>query len=340
LLTLEGPQKSAPGTEAQDTVLTLQDRISRGTALFSTDSFVRAWVAEFEKDARVVSLSLGIGSEQSTMHGVGRPAGSGFFAAEFGPYGICACPSPYPLHCRYLRRDLLQQLKKNRLCDLMWHVRFDNESLTSLLHNAGFNSEPYWTHALTLDKPHQEIFAAYSTTRRNQIRKCYRRGVAIRQAQNQADVLGYCQMHEKLEVEKGFRLRYPRGLINELFQIKEHTILLLAEVENRVIGGALCFRDGDALIYWHGAADSDYAEYFPMGALLDQAVKISLHKQLKHFDFGASPSDSLRHFKESFGAQSRQNRSFRIRPELSVAQRLTRKTKVMLRPFRIRLVLP
>ena len=97
---------------------------------------------------------------------------------------------------------------------------------------------------------------------------------------------------------------------------------LLAEVHDQVIAGALFFVDGDTLLYWHGGADREHSEYFPMPALMDVALQQAIQSGLASFNFGGSPSESLRFFKESFGAQVRQNWTFRVRKEANLGARI------------------
>jgi lipid II:glycine glycyltransferase (peptidoglycan interpeptide bridge formation enzyme) len=295
--------------------------------LFSKEEFVQTWVTHSNVNSRVMTLSLGESSARGVMHGIVKSRG-GSIKAEFGPQGLFACPAPFSFECRSLRKHLLMELRKQRVAKLMWHVRFDHESLALRLQDAGFSSEPYWTHALSLEKPYEEIFAGYHATRRNQIRKCYRRGVTIREAGSREDIAAYCLVHERLAGQKpGFKLKYPFELIYGLYQLKKHTTVLVAEIEGRVIAGALFFADGDSMFYWHGAADREYADLFPTGALLDRGIQIAMQKQLKSFNFGASNSDSLRDFKKSFGSEPRQNWTFCIEPKRSLAWRITSKIR-------------
>ena len=193
--------------------------------------------------------------------------------------------------------------------------------MISGLNQAALPATSYETHVLPLDKPYKEIFAGYSATRRNQIRKGVRRGVSIRPARTDDDIADYCRVHEDLEAAKDFRTRYPIQLIHALVQLPE-TTLLLAELERQVIAGALFFVDGHSFLSWHGAANRAYSEYFPMPALMDTAVQQASQAGLSSFNFGGSPSESLRFFKESFGAQLRYNWTFQVRKEPRLRTRI------------------
>ena len=205
-------------------------------------------------------------------------------------------------------------------------MRFDHESLAELLTAAGFLGEPQGTHVLMLDKPYDQLFAAYSATRRNQIRKCFKRGVTLRPAQSRSDVEQYMKIHEGLAERKGFRTRYPAELIYNLARL-DQSVLVLAEVGDRVIAGALFFTDGNSMLYWHGGADENATEFFPMAALMDEGIQRAHRAGLDSFNFGGSPTESLATFKESFGSTARSNRTFHIRAPEPLAKRLTTAAK-------------
>ena len=81
--------------------------------------------------------------------------------------------------------------------------------------------------------------------------------------------------------------------------------LLIAEVNDQIIGGAFFIRDGDCLMYWHGAADRDFASYGAERRAVDRGIQLAIAEGMRTVNFGASSSDSLRSFKASFGAEPR-----------------------------------
>jgi lipid II:glycine glycyltransferase (peptidoglycan interpeptide bridge formation enzyme) len=135
------------------------------------------------------------------------------------------------------------------------------------------------------------------------------------------EVEAYCRLHEKLEAAKNFRVRYPAGLIHALLGLPNVATLLVAEVNDQVIGGAFFIRDGDCLMYWHGAADRDFASYVPSGALVDRGIQLAIAEGMRTVNFGASASDSLRSFKASFGAEPAQNLTFQLTGRVSPVQK-------------------
>jgi lipid II:glycine glycyltransferase (peptidoglycan interpeptide bridge formation enzyme) len=233
---------------------------------------------------------------------------------------------------RQRRRSLEPSLRAHRIDQLTWHVRFDHHALAALLSEAGLPRETQVTHVLSLEQPYEATFAAYSATRRNQIRKCLRRGVRLRQARSRDDVNRYASVHERLETAKDFTTRYPADLLHNLVQLEE-ALLILAEVDGRLIAGALFFIDGKSMLYWHGASDREAAAFFPMPALMDEGIQRAYRAGLAHFNFGGSPSESWAGFKESFGAIARSSWSFTVVPSQPMTQRIAHAAKRRLRTF-------
>jgi hypothetical protein len=304
------------------------------TTFFSTPSFLQAWTSvphhEFQEGTRITTLSFEAGSHDSRMSGLVRPTPTGRIVAEFGPHGLFASPTPVVPHRRTFGRSLQSNLREHAISHLTWHVRFDHGALAALLSEAGFPGTTSVTHVLTLSKPYEETFSAYSATRRNQIRKCFRRGVTLREAHNRPDVDRYAEVHERLETAKDFRTRYPPDLLHNLIQL-DQALLLLAEVERRVIAGALFFVDGTSMLYWHGAADREAGEFFPMPALMDEGIQRAYRAGLASFNFGGSPTESLTAFKESFGSTPRDNWSFEVHSTQPLVRRIADGAKRRLR---------
>ncbi len=304
--------------------------VNRGTqaaaTLFSTDSFLKAWLAvphhHYTPQSTVGSFSLGDGMLLSGI--IHRSEAHGYFA-ECGPHGLYAAPSPMAPGPGFGPR-LTDALAAEGIARLIWNVRFDHEELSTLLRREGWTGAPAETRVVLLNDGYEAVFAGYSATRRNQIRKAQRRAVRIREARDAQDIASYYRLHEELEEARNFGTRYPLALINALAGLKEST-LLIAEVEDRVIAGALFFVDGDSMLYWHGGADRAASEFFAMPALMDAAIQRACAVRVRSFNFGGSPSDSLTFFKESFGATKQVNWSFQIQaPRSAVAHFVNRAT--------------
>jgi hypothetical protein len=184
-----------------------------------------------------------------------------------------------------------------------WTVRFDHEPLASGLISFGLKFEPYPTRVLRLDGDHERIFAGYSATARNHVRKARRRGVAVRTTTDPEDIQRYYQIYRQLAERKGWRLPLPLELSLELMKLPMESRFLVAEYEHQIIAGGYFLRDGCSVYYLHAANDSAHANLFPSAPVFDEAIRWGCETGARFFNFGGSGQrDSLENFKASWGA--------------------------------------
>jgi len=302
---------------------TLAPPEENSATLFSSEPFIKAWVSGVGGGRYPISVAVGDEPFRSVMHGVATRGRWGHASGQFGPAGLYANLSPFPEHCDGQVGETVRALQRQGLMSVTWNVRFDHSMLASALQKAGFHFQLATTHVLPLLEKQEVLFSRYRQTRRNEIRRCHRKGVQIRRALGYEATAAYCQVHERLSHQKkGFVIKYSTSLICELVKLEDQVILLVAEYEGKIIAGALFFADGDSMMYWHGASDRDYARLFASGALIDRGIQIACERKCRTFNMGGSGTDSLREFKASFGAEVRTGYAFTI----SLRERL---------PFRI-----
>jgi predicted N-acyltransferase len=163
-----------------------------------------------------------------------------------------------------------------------------------------------------LESDYERAFAGYNTTRRAHVRRAYRSGVIVREAISPDCVDEYYKIHKALVEDRGnYNFIYPAELFLELQKIRSHTRFLIAEYEGRIIGGAIFFRDGDSVMYWHGATDRKFSRQYASSAILDQAIRWACESRARFFNFGGSGGiKSLEQFKSSWGAHAESNWMF------------------------------
>ena len=168
------------------------------------------------------------------------------------------------------------------------------------------------TQMLRLNPMYDRVFADYSATIRNHIRKAYRRGIRVREATSAGDIRAYHSVHLRLAGQKwGYRFTYPIELFFALTEIHGAARLLIAEVDEKVVAGGLFFRDGNSVMYWHGASDRAYSHLYPSCAVLDRAISWACEVGATFFNFGGSAGiDSLERFKSTWGARRELNWTF------------------------------
>jgi serine/alanine adding enzyme len=107
------------------------------------------------------------------------------------------------------------------------------------------------------------------------------------------------------------RLGVPAHTIGFFKAMRKHMNpyfrIYLAEVEGKVIAGALDLSFNGVVGYAYAASDSSYLQYYPNDAIAWQAIQDSSHEGFRQFDFGKTSSDNvgLAQFKKKWGAEKR-----------------------------------
>jgi lipid II:glycine glycyltransferase (peptidoglycan interpeptide bridge formation enzyme) len=186
-----------------------------------------------------------------------------------------------------------------------WSVRFDHEALAQALMKRGLPFSRPVTHVLPLDGDYETSFAGFNSTTRNLVRRVKREGVVVRSTHHADDVKAYYEVYTKLALEKGnYRSLYPKAMFDELLKLSKDVIFVVAEVQEKIAGGAWFFRDGATLLYWHAATDREYSRYSPSYAIVDYAIRVAHQEGRKALNFGGSIGmTSLEHFKSKWGAE-------------------------------------
>jgi lipid II:glycine glycyltransferase (peptidoglycan interpeptide bridge formation enzyme) len=106
----------------------------------------------------------------------------------------------------------------------------------------------------------------------------------------------------------------------------------LAKYEDRSIAGALCFYTKNHVVYWHGAAYSDYFELRPVNLLMYEAIKDACENGYSWFDFNPSGGhEGVKAFKKSFGPTALRSDVVNI---YSMPYRLAMKVESICRKFK------
>ena len=95
--------------------------------------------------------------------------------------------------------------------------------------------------------------------------------------------------------------RAMRGHMNSGFRI------YLAEVEGKVVAGAINITFNGVVGYAYAASDSEYLKHYPNDAIVWHAIRDSSNEGCREFDFGKTASDNagLAQFKRKWGAEKR-----------------------------------
>jgi hypothetical protein len=278
---------------------------------FSTFEWVEAWSRSFVKD-RLLAIPVRGSGPPRTMYGIQKGDRFGLYSISLAPAGRYASPGWVgELECSTLQ-GILDRLKGFRTRQFVWNVRFDHEPLAAGLISLGLRFRRTTTHVLHLEQDYEHIFAGYTSTNRNKIRKTGRRGVLVREAHTPDDVHAYYQMRTQMDQQKGRPASiYPVQLLLELIKIPGAVRLFVAECEGRIAAGGLFYQDGCSVMYSIGASDRSYSHFHPAYAVFDKAIRWACESGATFFDFGGSAGiASLEQFKSFWGARPELNWQF------------------------------
>jgi hypothetical protein len=162
------------------------------------------------------------------------------------------------------------------------------------------------TDSICLSVDFKTIFHQWSKGHSSAARQAQKSGVTIQIAHSSDDWVNYFKIYEN-SIERWGRKAtsaYSSKLFEILSQRKSPNIKLwLAKYNNLVIAGALCFYSPTHVVYWHGAALSQYFHLRPVHLLMYEAIRNAVEGSYVWFDF--NPSSNLagvKSFKRGFGS--------------------------------------
>jgi hypothetical protein len=239
------------------------------------------------------------------MYAVQQFSSFGRHFLYLAPFSLSASPGWQDQLSQSTLEGILKHLMVIRTNSFAWNVRFDHEPLAAGLIALGLKFSRNPTRVLGLTSDYERVFAGYSSTIRNHVRKARQRGVVVRETTSPESVAEYHRIYTRSAQQKGgYGFIYPMKLFLEMVEIRSLARLLVAEYEGHMIGGGLFFRDGNSVRYWHGASDREYSRFYPSCAVLDEAIRWACESGARFFNFGGSVGlASLDRFKAYWGAQ-------------------------------------
>jgi len=162
---------------------------------------------------------------------------------------------------------------------------------------------------IELTKSTDVLLAELHSTRRRQIQRGYRRGVAVKIIENLDDeIIENCYSILSSVYDK-IKLPYPplSFFNNSIICLKNHLKVFLAKVDDDIIGFRfiLCYKD---LIYdWYAASKEEHYDKYPNDILPWEVMKWGSENNYKLFDFGGAgkPDEKygVRDYKLKFGGE-------------------------------------
>lgn len=156
---------------------------------------------------------------------------------------------------------------------------------------------------LSLNTEH--LYSNFRENHKRGIRKAFSSGLQIREARDIVDWIKYYEIYQDTLIRWGDTAtnRYEWRLFETLSNIsKKNCILWLAEIDNKIISGFICFYYNYHTVSWHGSTLKDYFKYKPMHFLYYHILNDAVQKgRFKYYDLNPSGGhQGVKHFKDGF----------------------------------------
>jgi len=178
-----------------------------------------------------------------------------------------------------------------------------------------FISKKLSTHIVELGPDFEMLQKKFSRGQKSNLSQARRKEVTVRRAATEADIEAYFSMYIETVKRWGDTAGavYSKDLFVKLFKVKDpNRIFTLAEAEGKIVAGIIALAWGSTIIYWPGAALQEFFKYYPNNLLHAELMAWGCANGFKLYDMGPSASlEGVARFKESFGAQARDFKSYR-----------------------------
>ena len=178
-----------------------------------------------------------------------------------------------------------------------------------------FISKKLSTHIVELGPDFEMLQKKFSRGQKSNLSQARRKEVTVRPAATENDIDAYFSLY--LETVKRWGdtagAVYSKDLFIKLFKAKDNNIIFtLAEAEGKIVAGIIALAWGRTIIYWHGAALQEFFKHYPNNLLHAELMAWGCANDFKLYDMGPSAGlEGVARFKESFGAQPRDFKSYR-----------------------------
>ena len=225
-----------------------------------------------------------------------------YVSSPAGTYGGWISADAIAVHHAILITDFLTK----RLGKLFWRAN----------PYCSFGVEEYFkgdytrdeTHAINIENGFDAIYKKWTKGHSSATRKARKAGVFIKAASTPEEWQAYYNIYEDSLQRWGDKAssKYNYEIFNEMFHRNSSNIKLwLSIYKERIIAGALCFYARTHVVYWHGAALSEYFHLRPVNLLMFEVIKASCDRKHVWFDFNPSGGhEGVKAFKKGFGAEA------------------------------------
>jgi len=186
------------------------------------------------------------------------------------------------------------------LVDPFWSDK-EAEHVSGILAHHGFRvvnraDQPSYmvTGYVDLMRSEEEIFAGFKSRCRRHIRRAERQGLAVRPVESERDIVAFDALFQDFARRKKLDVAGRPALIDQWRYVREMGgAFLLAEVDGRLVGGHVAFREGERAVWVTMASDDSPSDMPRSYNLLWEAMRCMKGAGCRYFDLaGLSPDGS------------------------------------------------
>jgi hypothetical protein len=181
------------------------------------------------------------------------------------------------------------------------------------------SGEVAW-HRCDVSRSIDEIWQSLHPSARRAVRKAEKAGVDVQSAESLSDVRDFYLLHLEVRARKYGLLAQPFSFFESIwreFLERGAGELLLARVDDRVVGGTMYLDWGETAYYKFNASDVELLNVRPNDLLLWSGIERAKKRGLSWVDFGVSDLDQpgLIRFKEKYATESGEVITYLAGPE-------------------------
>lgn len=183
------------------------------------------------------------------------------------------------------------------------------------LEQKGFVVGESYRHILTLaGKAEEDIFRGYKSALRGNIKQAIKSGLISEKIKNREDVEEFYRLYLGSMRRNKALAKYPLSFIYAIYDLtlEELADILFVRYDNRVIAGIIVIYSENTAHCVQAGSDSEHLHLRANDFLFHEAIKLSLEKGKKYFDFLGSDKRllSLIRYKDKFGTKKEELFSF------------------------------
>jgi CelD/BcsL family acetyltransferase involved in cellulose biosynthesis len=189
-------------------------------------------------------------------------------------------------------------------------------------------------HAIDVAADEEQMWQGLPSAARRALRKAQSSGVSVRRASTEADLRAFYELHLRVRKYKYGLLAQPYRFFSsiwEQFLVPGHGVLLLAFVDELVVGGVLFLEWQGVLYYKFNASHLDHLAARPNDRVLWEGISYARERGLQRVDFGLTDADQdgLVRYKRKYATEEKTITLLRHHPPGSPSARDQRARRML-----------